>query len=99
MKIDSNLLFPHDRSAERIGASASAAPGKAREALPSCCDEVRLSADRESIEALKSRLKEVPEVRWERVAALRQAVQSGTYHVSDQQLADAMLQDLLPAGL
>jgi flagellar biosynthesis anti-sigma factor FlgM len=37
----------------------------------------------------------VPEVRQDRVAALQQAIASGTYNVSGQQIAQAMSSDLL----
>jgi len=33
----------------------------------------------------------VPDVRQERVSAIKQQMQAGTYNVSDSQLADAMM--------
>ncbi len=36
-----------------------------------------------------------PDIRQERVAELRQAIDSGTYSVSNEALADAMMRDLL----
>ena len=47
------------------------------------------------MQQLKANLAQVPEVRQERVAALSQAVSSGAYQVSDQQLSDAIGSDLL----
>ncbi len=38
---------------------------------------------------------QAPEIRQERVDQLRQAISSGTYSVSDEQLADAMLRNIL----
>lgn len=38
---------------------------------------------------------EAPEIREDRVAQLRQEIDSGTYSVSNEALADAMMRDLL----
>ena len=43
-----------------------------------------------SVGILVAKLKEMPDVRQDRVAALRQAIQSGQYRASDQQIADAV---------
>ena len=47
------------------------------------------------MQQLKANLAQVPEVRQERVDALRQAMSNGSYQVSDQQLSDAIGSDLL----
>jgi flagellar biosynthesis anti-sigma factor FlgM len=52
-------------------------------------DGARLSAT-VAVGALADKLRQLPDVRQERVAALRQAVQSGQYQASDQQIADAL---------
>ena len=52
-------------------------------------DDARVSAAI-AVSALAERLQQLPDVRQERVAALRQAVQSGQYRASDQQIADAL---------
>jgi flagellar biosynthesis anti-sigma factor FlgM len=92
MKIDANLLLPNDQSAERISNAAVSSDRKLREEAPSRSDKVRLSSDKETIQALKTSLDGL-DVRWDRIVALRRAIQSGTYHVTDQQLAEAMLDD------
>jgi flagellar biosynthesis anti-sigma factor FlgM len=95
MKIDSHLPLPSDRPAERITSGASSPAKPAEKKAETHSDKVLLLTDQETIEALKANLKGLPEVRWERVDALRQAVQNGTFQVTDHQLADAMLDDLL----
>jgi flagellar biosynthesis anti-sigma factor FlgM len=42
---------------------------------------------------LQEKLAKAPEVRQERVAAIKQAMDAGTYNVSDSQLADAMFKE------
>jgi flagellar biosynthesis anti-sigma factor FlgM len=58
-------------------------------------DTAQLSFAGGAVSALKSRLASMPEVRQERVQALRQALASGAYRVNSQQLADAVFNDLL----
>jgi negative regulator of flagellin synthesis FlgM len=42
---------------------------------------------------LQQRAAQAPDVRQERVAAIKQQMQAGTYNVSDSQLADAMMKE------
>ena len=58
-------------------------------------DQVKLSADHQIVERLKAELNQLPEVRQDRVVQLRQALQSGSYKVTDEQIADAILSDTL----
>lgn len=44
---------------------------------------------------LTDQVNQVPDVRQERVEALRQAIMAGTYNITDDQLADAMFSELL----
>jgi negative regulator of flagellin synthesis FlgM len=55
-------------------------------------DGVTLSAQ------LQQKLAQAPDVRQERVAAIKQAMQDGTYNVSDSQLADAMFKEFFNRG-
>ena len=58
-------------------------------------DEVQFSVDREKVQRLKSDLDGLPDLRQERVAVLRQAIEAGSYKVPNQQIAQAMSSDLL----
>jgi len=53
---------------------------------------------RSTASSLAVELQDLPEVRNERVAALREAVQMGQYQVSDSQIADALLSQLFRTG-
>ncbi len=48
--------------------------------------------------ALQEKLAKAPEVRHERVTAIKQAMDVGTYNVSDSQLADAMFKEFFKRG-
>ncbi len=73
-------------------AARSGAGGEARK--PENEDRVELRT-RKIIEEARTRLREVPEVREEKVAALREKIQSGNYEVPPEKVARAMLSDLL----
>ena len=59
-------------------------------------DEARLSVDGKKTQHLESEIVKLPDVRTARVEALRRAVQDGSYQVSDEQIADSMISELLP---
>jgi negative regulator of flagellin synthesis FlgM len=46
---------------------------------------------------LQQRAAQAPDVRQERVAAIKAQMQAGTYNVSDSQLADAMMKEFSPS--
>jgi len=57
--------------------------------------EVQFSIDRDKVQRLKSDLDDLPDLRRERVAVLRQALEAGSYKVPNHQTAKAMCSDLL----
>jgi len=95
MRVDAPLSFPESLQPEKIGRSGSPTQQSCPAPVESGQDQAQLSVDSETIQRLRSNLSQVPEVRQERVDALRQAVGSGSYQVSDQQLSDAISADLL----
>jgi negative regulator of flagellin synthesis FlgM len=98
MRIDGSLPVPENQQTQKpanLGASAS----QGRSApLISQQDQTQLSVDSGTVQELKVKLSQLPDVRQERVNALRQALGDGSYQVSSQQLADAMGTDLLSSG-
>ncbi len=94
MRIDLNLANTGSIEANRSAKNDSA---KAHEAVGSSAvqDATQLSAGVQRVSALESQLSQVPEVRSERVAKLQQAIRSGKYSVSNDQIASAMLSDNL----
>lgn len=66
---------------------------KAPEQAPttSKSDSVNLSHESKFLAAIQKRLDETPEVRTERVAQLKSAIENGTYHVAAEDIAEKML--------
>lgn len=57
-------------------------------------DRVELRS-RQMVEEARARAREIPEVREEKVEALRRQIESGTYEVAPEKVARAMISDLL----
>ena len=61
----------------------------------SVTDQVTVSQSVNQHQAIQDLLKEIPEVRHERVAQIRKALESGQYHVSSDLVADRIIRDIL----
>lgn len=95
MRVDAPLSFPENLQPQKVASSGSPTQQNRPAPVASGQDQAQLSVDNQTIQRLKADLSQVPEIRQERVDALRQAVSNGSYHVSDQQLGDAIASDLL----
>lgn len=83
---------PADKGSTDRARAAPASDQNRSETAP--VDRARFSFDNTRVRALEAQVLAQPEIRQERVDALRQAVGKGEYAVSDGQVADAMLADL-----
>jgi len=54
-------------------------------------DQAQLSGTHVQVQALAAQASQLPEVRQEKVSALRQAILGGSYHPDPEQVADALL--------
>ena len=94
MKIEGSNPVPYNQTPAISAADAS----KKREIQvfesPVAADEPEFSS-LSTTTTLVSQLKQMPDVRQKRVEALREAIQSGRYRVSDRQIADALFAKLL----
>ena len=61
-------------------------------------DKADLSSEAQQFSRLSSQIANVPEVRQDRVASLKSAIQSGSYSVSNAQIAQAMARDFSTNG-
>ena len=97
MRINPNPSLPEGQPTDRVGAAGSStqssATQPARPASQDTADRANLSSDALQLSNLSGTLANVPEIRQGRVAAVTQAVHSGNYSVSNQQIAQSMLRD------
>jgi len=95
MRVDAPLSFPENLQPQKVASSGSPTQQNRPAPVDSGQDQAQLSVSNQMIQQLKATLSQVPEVRQDRVDALRQAVSNGSYQVSDQQLGDAIASDML----
>ena len=88
MRIDLN--FPHPRGTETEKSKSSA---NAQASRSQTTDKAGVGEDSVTLSSLASKALESPDVREDKVNSLRQAIESGTYSVDPQQIADAMIHD------
>jgi flagellar biosynthesis anti-sigma factor FlgM len=94
MKIDLPITFPGQSEPSRVGATGPSPTQNQGELVGVSSDEVQLSVDGEKVQELKADLNGLPDLRQERVVALKQAIDEGSYKVSAEQIAQAMSSDL-----
>lgn len=100
MRIDPNLaaqaLSESSRSAQSSVANSNAGlPASSGSALGE--DQAQLSGAHVQVQALTAQALQFPEVRQEKVNALRQLVLNGTYQPGSKQVAEALFAHLLVA--
>ncbi len=100
MRIDFNQSGQEVSDSNRRAASPpTASTGtEAGGGLSVSADQAQLSGVHVLVQALAARAAQLPEVRQEKVSALRQAVQSGDYRPNPEQVADALLSHASAGG-
>ena len=58
-------------------------------------DEARLSLEHARVQTLEAKVNGMPEIRSEKVEALRRATQDGAYKVGPEKIAEAIFEELL----
>jgi len=94
MRVGDSISLPEnpDVTGKLSNTSASKVQGQTNAGFTE--DAAEFSPDLQKVQGLKEQLANVPEGRQERVQELRKAVQDGTYEVSPDKIANAMLTDL-----
>jgi flagellar biosynthesis anti-sigma factor FlgM len=90
MRIDGALPLPENMQTPKAANAGSSTAQGSTASVGSSQDQAQLSANSGTVQQLQTALSQVPEVRQDRVDALRQAMSNGSYQVSDQQLGDAI---------
>jgi flagellar biosynthesis anti-sigma factor FlgM len=102
MRIDSNYVsqaLPENEGSTSGAAGKTSAPASSAAASPLGEDQAQLSGTHVQVQALVGQALQLPEVRQERVQALRQAVASGQYQRTPQEVAGALLANVVPVKL
>jgi flagellar biosynthesis anti-sigma factor FlgM len=94
VRINPNLGVPDPQSTDRVGVGGTPQAAKPLQTdSQNSGDQTNLSPDATKLSDLSAALSNVPEIRQERVGLVSQALQNGSYSVSNQQIAQSMLHD------
>jgi flagellar biosynthesis anti-sigma factor FlgM len=80
------------------GGTATQTPAENSAGNVFVADQAELSGAHAQVQALTAQASQLPEVREERVHALRQALQSGQYHPGPEKIAGALFAHMIFAG-
>ncbi|HLK55541.1 MAG TPA: flagellar biosynthesis anti-sigma factor FlgM [Chthonomonadaceae bacterium] len=87
-------MAPMERGSNRYGTGSSfQAQAQASEGRPAAVVDISTSA--QEIQQVKQVVNQLPDVREERVRALKAQVENGTYHVSGEDIADLIIRRAL----
>lgn len=89
MRIDLQFGNTQSVDAQKTSRATSTAPTRAERD-----DAAQFSSSGSSRAKLAARALSEPEVRWERLEALRSSIADGSYSVHPQAIAEAMLRDI-----
>ena len=94
MRIDLNsiLLNATERDDKTRNAGSKAPSAPSAPTAPSVEDKTSLSVDTLSISSLEAQAMTTPQIRQDKVEALRQSVQNGDYKVEPDKIARAILE-------
>ena len=95
MKIDAPLALPEQVGPQRVGTKEPSPNQNKGGSVGLSPDEVQFSVDGEKVQQLKSDLAGLLDLRQDRVTALKQALEEGSYDVSGEQIAQAMSSELV----
>ncbi len=99
MRIDLNPSAMPEAARSSDAAAGATSGDMTKLVAPDANDIAHLSSGRDAVQKLKTQLDALPEIRQQRVDALRQAISDGAYKISPHAVATAMLSDLrLKAG-
>jgi len=89
MRIDSNQPVSSQLSTERTSRNS----GKAGSAAGASAEGATFSPDPSGVTSLEAQVMATPEIRSDRVAALRESIRNGSYQVDAGSIADAILRE------
>jgi flagellar biosynthesis anti-sigma factor FlgM len=95
MRIDLNNRIPEAQDSGQMAAKTGAASSASASSSPGLgVDTATFSSDAARVQALADKVSGLPDIRQERVAALAEALRSGSYSTAPEQTAEALLSQL-----
>jgi flagellar biosynthesis anti-sigma factor FlgM len=99
MRIDLNPL-PQvaSESAQRVAQNAATVSSEIAASAALAPDQAQLSSSHVQVQALAAQVALLPEIRQERVVALRQTLQNGLYRPNPQQTAESIFMHMIASA-
>lgn len=85
----------NDTARERSSATLTALPPSGRNIQSRQAAQVDVSAAAQEVLQIKKQISKLPDVREDRVQALKAQIENGTYHVSGEDIADLIIRRTL----
>lgn len=95
MRIDSSQPTQNTGDAEQVKRTQQDKTQSSATAKAAATDSARISPESLALQKHMQTIKAQPEVRQDKVDAIKQAMANGTYSVSNQQLGDKIFNELL----
>lgn len=95
MRIDPNLRAQSAQESNEAASNARGGGAAAATGSELANDTAQLSLDQARVQSLAAQVNNTPEIRQEKVAALGQVVRNGSYEVTPQQTAEAVVSEML----
>ncbi len=89
-QVPHEILGPQSREVQRVHRREAGEPSEKTE-MRRDGDEATLSQEARLLQRVRRAIDEVPDVREDKIAALRQQIQDGTYQINEEALIDALL--------
>src|SRR5690242_20073189 len=93
MRIDLNARTPETVQSVKTGKSGSGTASSSSNSVARE-DQAKLTLDRDNVRSLEAQVMNAPEIREQRVEALRRQIDSGNYHPNPEQIADAIWSEM-----
>jgi flagellar biosynthesis anti-sigma factor FlgM len=93
MRIDLTTASQLREAGKATGSNPAAAQASSSDGILGT-DKAQLSGDRGRVQALNAQVNGLPEIRQAKVEALGRAIRNGSYHVSSEQTAEALMAEM-----
>ncbi|HUK23294.1 MAG TPA: flagellar biosynthesis anti-sigma factor FlgM [Terriglobales bacterium] len=94
MQVNLNPRSPEAQDVGQAAQTAARASAAAGSGTSVAEDKAQLSSDQARVQSLAAQVNNAPEIRQEKVEALRRVIREGSYQVTPEQTAEAMLSDM-----
>ena len=94
MKVDPRTHIPPAQDPGRVADAKPPVQVEREQVQRTTEDQARISVDREKVQRLQVELAKLPDIRQDRVDALRRSLAEGSYRIDENRVAEAIRNDM-----